>query len=255
MKLIDDPTKKALWCSASLHVLVLLVLLGGSFLGWHWRRYEPPVFALVPPPEEAVEAGDQPLPQDSADSSVALPRPDETQQLTEVSQQVAVGSPEPAPPTRVSYRNFVRDHGDPRDLPEPFRGREPPKVVVPTIDTESIRSHLERVLTRIERQPTEVASPRERDRESEYLSRVRKSINDAWRKPRGLSGREYQAVVEFSVVPEGAIGAVDFVQSSGNELFDNSVMAAFDRVRTVDSPPSGQDYRLRLTFQMIEELP
>ena len=63
-------------------------------------------------------------------------------------------------------------------------------------------------------------------------------LNAAWIRPPSLSGRELRAVASFRVNRDGTLSNARIVRSSGNSLFDQSVLQVFRTVTRVDRPPA-----------------
>ena len=84
-----------------------------------------------------------------------------------------------------------------------------------------------------------------------YFAMLRERLRDNHEKPGGLSDL-LSAEVTFTVAANGAITGVHITRSSGNEDFDQSVLEAFARVRSVGPRPDAKTDVKSLTFRMKE---
>lgn len=84
-----------------------------------------------------------------------------------------------------------------------------------------------------------------------YFQRVKSAVRGAWSKPAGLHD-QLRVSVSFQVSADGRITGARVASSSGNSLFDQSVLAAFNRAGSVGPTPDGKSYPLRLEFRMTD---
>jgi len=69
-----------------------------------------------------------------------------------------------------------------------------------------------------------------------YQQQVVEAIRRGWERPIGPPGRI--AVVMFGVAPDGRIGNIQLMQSSGDDAFDTSALRAVERQQRVPPPPA-----------------
>ena len=72
-----------------------------------------------------------------------------------------------------------------------------------------------------------------------YFAMLKERLSAAHQKPDGLSSR-LQAQAEFHLNADGSITGVRILVSSGNEAFDQSVLAAFKQIAPMPRPPDGK---------------
>lgn len=92
----------------------------------------------------------------------------------------------------------------------------------------------------------------EQDILDSYIALLIQRLRAAHEKPPGLSDL-LEARVQFRIAADGTISAVKIVDSSGSSEFDQSVLAAFARVRSIGATPNGKSDTWIVTFKMREE--
>ncbi len=251
-------SKKGLYYSALIHGLVLLLLVAGTFLSAFQKHPEPHVFHLQAPPSnvsrEMPPNYEPALPftveLPSLESAQPLPKPPPRQKPV-----AKVSKPAPKPAAKpMSHDQFVKNY----DQPKPRKRARPPvskknPPVVQKIDVKSIREDLNRNLTGLNFNTQDRAvSAVEQNRLKAFQNNIYELLDQAWRKPKNLSGAQYTATVRFMVTVEGGILFQEFLKPSGNEIFDSSVRAAFSQAGAAESPPWGEPAQMVLTFRLIE---
>lgn len=93
-------------------------------------------------------------------------------------------------------------------------------------------------------------SAAEGERMERYFAMLILRLREAHEKPGGLSDL-LNAEVQFTVAANGGISGVRIVRSSGNTEFDQSVVAAFARVKMPGRPDGKSDVKT-LTFRIRE---
>lgn len=232
MSLTNTGGRRALVYSVILHGLFLAALALGGLWDLLRRPPEYHVFTLVKTETRVLEAMESPTREES-------PKPS-TREV-----------PEQGPVERISFEEFMATHGEPK-IARP-RTRPTPKVVYEEIDIDRIESNLANILD--ESAPETAPAAREDWDETglkRYVERLRTGINLAWKKPPSLRDRLFHTKVRFSIDSRGEIEDVRITESSGNEIFDQSVTDAFAQFVSIGPPPDGRGYRLRLTFRMVE---
>lgn len=156
----------------------------------------------------------------------------------ETAPQKPTPKPEPKPtPEKVSYQDFASTHELPKEQPKPTPKKTKP-VKLPQIDTSRLAKELTKGVEAISLQLPEgrSLSGSEKNELAEYGNALRAKLSKAWRKPGGVIAR---AEVAISVTPDGKLSA-RIVKSSGNALFDQSVLDAVKRISPMHAPPSGK---------------
>lgn len=154
--------------------------------------------------------------------------------------------PEPPPP-KISYDQFVREQGAPKE--QKPRVVKPKPIVVPKINTSQIMNNLRDLM--VDTAQLNQMSQSEINALDAYFARLKQALKRAWAKPSGLSDR-LQCVVEFDISSSGILSGVRIVTGSGNSDFDKSVLATFKAVRNFGSTPDGRSYPARVTFRMTD---
>jgi len=85
-----------------------------------------------------------------------------------------------------------------------------------------------------------------------YISIIIQRLREAHKKPDGLSDL-LQAKVSFRLNSDGTMSDVRIIQSSGDNDFDNSVLAAFRKVRLPTPPANLKTDVYSVTFKMKED--
>jgi colicin import membrane protein len=85
-----------------------------------------------------------------------------------------------------------------------------------------------------------------------YIAILIQRLKDAHQKPDGLSDL-LQTKVSFRLNDDGSISDVRIIHSSGNNDYDNSVMAAFRKVRLPTPPANLKTDVYSVTFKMKED--
>lgn len=218
--------------SAMLHVLFLTALALGGFWDLLRRPPEPHVFTLVKTETRSIE-------------------PTETRVHQVVPMPVKKDPPKEKPVDRVSFEDFMATHGEPK-IARP-RTRHTLQVEYEEIDIEQIESNLAIIFAENDPEVQQVGIKEGDDiLLLGYIDRLRTGINSAWEKPPSLQGKLFRATVRFFVNSRGKIEDVRITKSSGNKIFDKSVIDAFVRFVSIGPPPNAHGYRVKLTFRMVE---
>ena len=85
-----------------------------------------------------------------------------------------------------------------------------------------------------------------------YFSFLKQKLEQAHEPPVGVSDK-LSAQVEFMLAADGSISQVHIVRSSGNADFDQSVLDAFKRVRSIGTRPDGRSEMITLPFKTRDE--
>jgi len=82
-----------------------------------------------------------------------------------------------------------------------------------------------------------------------YIALLRQRLRAAHVKPAGLSDL-LQTKVRFAIAADGILSNLRIVTSSGSREFDDSVLAAFRKVRSIGPTPNGKADTWELTFKL-----
>lgn len=85
-----------------------------------------------------------------------------------------------------------------------------------------------------------------------YMALLKQRLRAALLRPPGLSDLLH-AQVHFRIGSDGTLSGVKIAKSSGSAAFDQAVLDAFARVRSIGPPPDGGDGAWDLTFYIVEE--
>lgn len=254
------PFTGGLSLSLLLHLLVVL----GVFVWHQWLRMAPPppptVFEMVEPPGDpgpavaAAAASSIPAREPAIRSvrqgprirSYTLPKPEvipsDAVRVPVPATNTSEKPPRPAPSTSTTtYEDFVRQRQG--TTPQTVRS---PAVVAPRISTaigEGLASQV--------RATGRGTSGRELDSEQAFAAELGALLRRNWQHPEGVN-EELEALVEFELRADGGIRGARLVRSSGNGLFDRSVLAIFERVTQFRPTPSRESFRITQPFRLRE---
>ena len=85
-----------------------------------------------------------------------------------------------------------------------------------------------------------------------YFSYLKQKLEQAHEPPVGVSDK-LSVRVEFMLAVDGSISQVHVVRSSGNRDFDQSVLEAFKRVRSIGTRPDGRSEPITLEFNTRDD--
>lgn len=250
-------------------ILSILLHLGVGAVVVFLALFKPPVepvrsvFELVaPPPSEADIASDDaavefnvprtrpPAPQPKP---VERPKPPEPKPVVvpKPVQQTVPEKPKPAeekpvPPPKVSYEEFVKQHGQP--TPQKPKPATPKPVTVPRLNTK-FTANLRETVINIDASAS--LSDAELDALDRYIARLREALRRAWDKPTSLA-ENLATTVEFEIAANGRLTGVRITRGSGNSQFDQSVLGAFNTLGSAGATPDARPQQLRLTFRMTD---
>jgi colicin import membrane protein len=150
---------------------------------------------------------------------------------------------------RISYQQYLKKHPTPKPPANPPAQRT---ANVPRIDAQGIANGVRggstantkgggggKALTREEQSEFDT-----------YYSFLRNALKEAHEPPPGVSD-QLEAKVTFDITAAGAILYPRISKSSGDRAFDQSVIEAFRRVKSIGPTPNGKpDTAVSLTFRM-----
>jgi len=150
---------------------------------------------------------------------------------------------------RISYKDYLKKHPTPK--PAPVRPSAPGKAVTgPRVDIAGITGGVKGGSTRSKSGEGGTALTREQqDRMSTYISMLIQELKKAHEPPPGVSDR-FETKVTFDITASGAILNPRISKSSGDKAFDDSVLEAFLRMRSIGPTPNRRSDTWTVTFRM-----
>lgn len=151
---------------------------------------------------------------------------------------------------KISYQQYLKKN--------PIRKQSAASTVrnnskVPKIDTQGIRDGVKQGSTASQKGAGGPALTREEaDQLAVYQSFLKQELEKAHEPPPGVSDR-LETYVTFDVTASGAILNPRISKSSGNREFDQSVLEAFRKMRSIGPTPTRRPYSWGLTFKMRDD--
>lgn len=251
-------SSSALLTSLTLHAFLAAVLFVTTVYVAHSDKVPPVIFELVagPPtaPDELVAParGNTTAPVKIKVPKVELP--------AEKPQETAV-VPEPKPDTslakdlkksaKVSYQEYLKKH----PTPKPAATTTAPRAAnVPKIDTQGIVGGVKGGSTANTRGGGggNALTREQQNQLDTYISLLIQELKNAHEPPSGVSD-QLETKVTFDITASGAILSPRISKSSGNREFDESVLDAFRRVRSIGPTPTRRPDTWTVTFRMQDE--
>jgi colicin import membrane protein len=112
--------------------------------------------------------------------------------------------------------------------------------------------NMEEVLATARPDTTQAAPSVDGAQAASYWERLVAQLRAVHEKPPGLDDG-LQARVEFTIRADGTVADVRILKSSGNDVFDASVVAAFRRLGGLGVPPAGSTGTQQITFRTRAE--
>jgi len=152
---------------------------------------------------------------------------------------------------RVSYQEYLKKHPTPKQSAA-STVRQAAKV--PKIDTQGIVGGVRGGSTANTRGGGggKAMTREESDQLSTYISLLIQELKKAHEPPSGVSDR-LETKVTFDITASGAILNPRISKSSGNREFDESVLDAFRRMRSIGPTPNRRADTWTVTFKMRDE--
>lgn len=223
----NDFQKKIGLRVVGIHVVVVLVLVVGSLTRGCFR----------PKPKEEIA------------TFIEFGAPAPQVEVVPVSQMAEPEPPTPAPePKPAPIPESVKSKPKPKPK-EPAKPKwkpvDPKKIKIgkkvnespakPTISSADIKKAL-----------AGISSPRKSSGDpsqfSYYYGQVMAKLHAVWVPPSTVSGISHPAEVRFSMRSNGTVTARKLTRSSGNIVFDQTVMKAANRVGVLPKPPPGYNF-------------
>lgn len=253
-------SSSAFFTSLTLHSFVAALLFVTTVYVARSDKMQPVIFELVAglptAPEELVAPA---LGNTTAPVKIKVPKvelPDE-----KTLENAPVPETKPKPDTslakdlkrsaKVSYQEYLKKH----PTPKPSAATPTPRVAkVPKIDTQGIVGGVKVGSTANTRGGGGGnALTREHQNQLDtYISLLIQELKNAHEPPAGVND-QLETKVTFDITASGAILSPRISKSSGNREFDESVLDAFRRVRSIGPTPTRRPDTWTVTFRMREE--
>src|SRR6478735_7823064 len=153
---------------------------------------------------------------------------------------------------RMSYKDYIKKHPTPKAAPA--QSSSGTKVASSKrIDTAGIAGGLKNGSAKSKGGEGGKALTREQqDQMSTYISLLIQELKRAHEPPPGVSDR-LEARVTFDITASGAIMNPRISKSSGDKEFDDSVIEAFLRMRSIGPTPNRRSDTWTVTFRMRDD--
>lgn len=258
--------------SLSLHSFAVALLLVTTLYVARTDKEPPVIFELVagPPtaPDElfAPAKGNTAKPVKLEVPKVDLPADEPepvVQEKTVAPEPVVREKTPPAKPTpdtsiakemnksaKVSYQEYLKSHPTPKISAAP----KPRTTRVPKIDAQGIAAGVRGGSTANDRGGGggKALSREQMNQLDTYISLLIQELKKAHEPPAGVSD-QLEAKVTFDITASGAILSPRISKSSGNRAFDESVLDAFRRMRSIGPTPTRRPDTWTVTFRMRDE--
>lgn len=217
-----------------------------------------PVKLEVPKVEQAPEK-----PEPKVEEVVPTVKTAETPPVSKVVPPPPKAKPKPKPDTslvqemkktqKMSYREYLKKHPTPKPSTQTVTAKPRPGNV-PKIDAEGIAQGVKGGST-ANKQGGGGGKALTREEQNEfntYISFLLSSLKEAHLPPPGVNDK-LEVRVTFDITGSGHIINPRIARSSGDKEFDESVLEAFRKVRSIGPTPNGKSDTWTVTFRMREE--
>jgi len=268
----------AFFTSLTLHGAVAGLIV---FLTYYsvWQHGPPPViFELVAGPPTAPDELVAPalgnsatpvkldIPKVEAAPEKVEPKVEETVKTVETPPASDVIPPPPKPKAdtsllkelkksqRMSYKDYLKKHPTPKPAPQTASNQPRTSGRVPRIDAEGIAQGVKGGSTANKRGGGggKALTREEQNEFNTYISFLIAALKEAHTPPPGVN-EKLAAQVTFDITAGGSILNPRISRSSGDRDFDESVLDAFRRVRSIGPTPNGKSDTWTVTFRMRDE--
>jgi colicin import membrane protein len=214
-----------------------------------------PIKVNVPTPK--VVTPPEPQPQAPVEQTPSVPEP--------VTKPVPKPEPVKAPPTKakselslaqqvkksakMSYQDFLKKN----PIPKQSAVSQVREARVPRVDTKGIVGGVKGGSTSSKGgQGGNAMTREEADQLTTYISFLLQELKKAHEPPPGVSDR-LECRVTFDITASGAILNARITRSSGNREFDESVLEAFRRMRSIGPTPNRRPDTWTVNFRMRDD--
>ncbi len=253
----------ALFASLSLHAFVAAVIICSTWYMARQNRDQPVIFELVAGPPTAP------------DELVAPALGNTTAKITAPKVEPVASKPEPVVQTvpeekvvpktkpdtsiakemkqsqRTSYKDYLKKHPTPKQT----ASVQPRKAAnVPRVDATGIAQGVKGGSTANTRGGGggNALTREQQNQLDTYISLLIQELKRAHEPPPGVSDR-LETKVTFDITASGAILNPRISKSSGDKTFDDSVLEAFLRMRSIGPTPDHRSATWSVTFKMRDE--
>lgn len=152
---------------------------------------------------------------------------------------------------KISYQDYLKKHPSPKPSANPGPART---AKVPRIDAQGIAGGVRGGSTANTRGGGggKALTREEQSQLNTYISFLINALKEAHEPPAGVSD-SLETKVTFDITAGGTIVNPRIAKSSGNREFDESVLEAFRRVRSIGPTPNGKADTWTVTFRMHDE--
>lgn len=201
----------------------------------------------MPEPEPVVEAIPEPPapPKSTPIEKAKAKTPDKPKPDTSMAKEVKKAQ-------RMSYQDYLKKHPTPKKSASSTKPR--PAAKVPRVDVPGIAQGVQGGSTANTRGGGggKALTREQQDQMNTYISLLIQELKRAHEPPPGVSDR-LEARVTFDITASGAILNPRIVKSSGDKTFDESVIEAFLRMRSIGPTPNRRSDTWTVTFKMRDE--
>ncbi len=154
---------------------------------------------------------------------------------------------------KMSYKDYLKKHPSPKPVPQTAM-TTPRTGNVPRIDAEGIAQGVKGGSTANKRGGGggKALTREEQNEFDTYISFLISALKEAHLPPPGVSDK-LEAKVTFDITASGHILNPRISRSSGDKDFDESVLEAFRKVRSIGPTPNGKSDTWTVTFRMRDE--
>ncbi len=262
--------------SLALHLFVAAVIFVTTIYVAQIGKTQPVIFELVAGPPTApdelfapalgntaapvkldipkVELPPEPQVEEVAPPPATPPAVKETPKAPPVSKPKADTSiaKEMKKQSKMSYKEYLRTHPTPKQTATATAPRK--SGAVPRIDAQGIAEGVRGGSTANTRGGGggKALTREEQNEFDTYISRLVQELKRAHEPPPGVSD-QLEAKVTFDITASGAIMNPRIAKSSGNAEFDESVLEAFRKVRSIGPTPNRKSDTWSVLFRMKDE--
>ena len=204
------------------------------------QKIEPPSQEISSTTEPEVKEEVTPQPKPPAKTPVK-PAPPKPKADTSIAKEMKKSA-------RVSYQDYLKKHPAPKTATTASTRRP---VNVPRIDAQGIANGVRGGSTSNTRGGGggKALTREEQSELNTYISFLLNALKEAHEPPPGVSD-QLEAKVTFDITAAGSILNPRISKSSGDTAFDDSVIEAFRRVKSIGPTPNGKADTWTVTFRM-----
>jgi TonB family protein len=199
----------------------------------------------MPEPEPVVQTKPEPAPVKPPPVEKAKPKtPDKPKPEPSLAKQVKQAQ-------RMSYQDYLKKHPTPKQT-TPAKPR--PATKVPRIDATGIATGVKSGSTANKKggEGGKALTREQQNAMNTYISLLIQELKKAHEPPAGVSDR-LETRVTFDITASGAILNPRITRSSGDKAFDQSVLDAFLRMRSIGPTPNRRPDTWTVTFKMRDD--